>query len=112
MSTSCDKQGSFTCEIPCNRSEIIYIKTGVYNLHLYVTEGSKYELILPDYIAKPRGEEQNPFFIETELIPEVINNQHDVNNIIRAFDSEYNPVFNFVAERVFTNYKKEEIQQF
>ena len=37
----------------------------------------------PIMIAKPAGEEQNPFFIETELIPEVINNQADVNNLIR-----------------------------
>lgn len=108
---TCDEKRTFSCEIPCTGSEIIFIKAGIYNLHLYVTEGSRYELLFPDYVAKSLSEEQNPFFIETEIIPQVINNQHDINNLVRIFDSEYNPVFNLVAERVFRNYKKEEIQQ-
>jgi peroxiredoxin len=107
----CDEKGKFSYEVPCPGDAIIFIKTGIYNFHLYVAEGSGYELLLPDYASKSIGEEQNPFFIETELIPEVINNQSDVNNLIRIFDSEYNQVFNFVAECVFRNYKKDEIKQ-
>jgi hypothetical protein len=111
LSVKCNDKGSFTCDIPCDGRKVLHIKTGIYNLQLYVTDSSKYEILLPDYIAKEGSEEQNPFFIETELIPEVINNKQDLNNLIKAFDFQYNPVFNLVAERVFRNYKKEEIQQ-
>lgn len=111
LSITCDEKGSFSCEIPCNGSDVIFIRTGIYSLHLYVKDSSAYELLLPDYVAREVSEEQNPFFIETELIPAVINNKQDVNNLIMAFDSEYNTVFNVVAERVFRNYKKEEIQK-
>jgi hypothetical protein len=111
QSVTCNEKGSFSCEIPCPGSGIIFIKAGIYNLHLYITDSSRYELLFPDYVAKPGGEEQNPFFIETEFIPEVINNPEDVNNLIRIFDSDYNQVFNLVAERVFSNYNKEKIPQ-
>jgi hypothetical protein len=106
----CDDKGSFSCELDCRKSEYIYIKTGIYNLHLLISDSSEYELLLPDWIAKPGNEEQNPFFIETETIPEVVNNKDDINNLIGKFDSEYNPVFNLVADRVFKKYGKEEIE--
>ena len=111
LNITCDEKGTFSCEIPCNRNEIIYIKTGIYNLHLYITDSVRYDILLPDFVAKPGNEEQNPFFTETDLIPEVINNKLDVNNLIKAFDFDYNPIFNLVAERVFRNYKKNEIHQ-
>jgi hypothetical protein len=110
-SIKCDENGKFSYDLACSGNASILIKTGIYNFHLYVTEGSVYDLLLQDFVPKSASEEQNPFFIEAELIPVVVNNQKDVNNLIRIFDSEYNPVFNFVAERVFKNYKKEEIQQ-
>jgi hypothetical protein len=107
----CDESGKFSYDMACSGNAIIFIRAGIYNFHLYVTAGSGYELLLQDYVPKSASEEQNPFFIEAELVPEIINNQKDVNNFIRIFDSEYNPVFNFVAESVFRNYKKDEIQQ-
>jgi uncharacterized protein YeeX (DUF496 family) len=111
LTLSCDENGSFSTELPCNKSEIIFIKVGTFKFRLYVMQGSRYELLFPNYIAKSVSEEQNPFFMETELMPEVINNKQDVNNLIREFDSEYDPVFNFVADRVFRNYKNAEIQK-
>jgi len=106
---NCDKEGSFSCEVPCKGTELIFIKTGIFCFSLYATEGSKYKLRFQDFISKPGGEEQNPFFIETKLIPEVVNDTNDINNLIRIFDAEYDPVFNNVAERVSINYKKSEI---
>ena len=111
LSIICDEKGTFSCQIPWKENETIFIKTGIYNLYLYILDSTRYELLLPDWVAKPGSEEQNPFFIETELIPEVVNYKQDVNNLIRDFDNEYNPVFNLVAEHVFRNYKMDEIQQ-
>jgi peroxiredoxin len=108
---TCDENGAFSCTIPCRGTENIFIKTGIYKLHLYLREGSEYQLLLPEYIAKPAGEEQNPFYIETEAIPEVVNNQQDPNNLIRTFDMEYNLVFNLVADHVFKNYRVAEIEK-
>jgi hypothetical protein len=109
---NCDETGLFSCEVPCKGMEPVFIKTGIFCFSLYATEGTKYELRFPDFIPKPRGEEQNPFFIETKAIPEVINDPNDINNLIRLFDAEYNPIFNIVADRVFKNYKKSEIPGF
>jgi peroxiredoxin len=107
----CDENGKFSFGAACSGKATIFIRSGIFKFHLYVTEGAVYELSLPDNILRPAGEEQEPFFIETELIPEVINNPKDVNNLIGVFDAEYNPVFNFVAESVFRNYRKDEIQK-
>jgi peroxiredoxin len=111
LNITCDEKGTFSCAIPYSKNDIIYIKTGIFNLHFYLTDSVRYELNLPDFEAKPMNEEQNPFFTETDLIPEVVSNKQDVNNLIKAFDFDYNPIFNLVAERVFINYKKDEIQQ-
>lgn len=105
----CDEKGSFSFEVPCKARELIFIRTGIFCFTLYATEGSKYELRLPEFISKPGGEEQNPFFVEKSLIPEVVNDTNDINNLIRLFDSEYDPIFNDIAERVFRNFKKGEI---
>jgi hypothetical protein len=107
----CDGNGKFSYDQAITGRTTIFIRAGIYMFHLYVTEGTLYELSLPDYIPKTAAEEQDPFFIETEMIPEVINNQNDLNNLIRTFDSEYNPVFNFTAESVFRNYRKDEMKK-
>ena len=73
---------------------------------MFVSGGLKYEVLLRILFQSPEVEEQNPFFIETKLIPEVVNDPQDINNLIRIFDSDYNPIFNLIAERVFYNYKR------
>lgn len=107
----CDRDGKFSYDIAIAGRTTIFIRTGIYKFHLYVTEGTVYELSLPDFIPRTAAEEQEPFFIETEMIPGVINDQNDINNLIRIFDSHYNPVFNFAAESVFRNYRKDEMQK-
>jgi thiol-disulfide isomerase/thioredoxin len=107
----CGDDGSFSCVLPCNKSKLIFINAGIFKFRLYVTEGQSYELLFPNFVAKSGIEDQNPFFKETELMPEVINNKQGLNNLIRDFDSEYDPVFNFVADRVFRNYKNEDLQK-
>lgn len=109
LNINCDEKGSFSCKIPCEGTELVFIKTGIFCFSIYATEGSKYELHFPDFISKPRGEEQNPFFIETNLIPEIVNDSNDINNLIRIFDTEYDPVFNIIADKVFNNFKRSEI---
>jgi hypothetical protein len=110
-SVRCDGNEQFSVDLPCSGNEIIFIRTGIFIFHLYVKEGEVYELSLPDFIPRSESEELEPFFVETEMIPEVMNNPEDINNLIRNFDSEYNPVFNFVAESVFRNYRKDEVQK-
>jgi hypothetical protein len=109
LSETFNEKGSFSVQLPFSKPGIIFIKTGTFSFRLYVTETSRYELLFPNNIPKSGSEEMNPFFMETELIPEVINNKDDVNNLIRAFDSEYDPVFNLVAEQVIRSYKREDI---
>jgi hypothetical protein len=107
----CSKNGSFSCKLSCDKSQLIFINTGIFRFRLYIQEGSDYELLFPNYVAKTSSEDQNPFFRETELIPQVVNNKQDINNLIHDFDSEYDPVFNFVADRVFRNNRNEDLQK-
>ena len=109
FSITCDEKGSFSCDVICKGTELIFIKAGIFCFSINATEGSKYVLRLPDFVSKPRGEEQNPFFIETKIIPEVLNDSVDINNLIRIFDSGYDPVFNTIADIVFKNYRRSEI---
>jgi hypothetical protein len=110
LTVLCDEKGFFSAEVPCRKTDVIFIKVGTFIFHLYVTDSSKYVLLLPNNIAKSGNEELNPFFIETDIIP-VLVNKSDVNTLIGKFDSEYNPVFNFVADRVFRNNRNEDLQK-
>ncbi|MGB4292164.1 MAG: hypothetical protein WBJ37_04685 [Bacteroidales bacterium] len=105
----CNEKGEFQTEIPVKSSELVYIKSGVYRFLLLVREGHTYELKLPAYNPMPPEEENNPFFAGITVIPEVVNNPGDINNLIRTFDAEYNTVFNRVSERVDKDVRKDEI---
>jgi hypothetical protein len=104
-----DENDYFEFQIPLNDPAIVYIKSGIYSFSLFTEKGKNYDVQLPPFVPKPGLEDQNPFFRETELIPEILNDEQDLNNLIRSFDNEYNPIFNQVAGRVFINYKRTEI---
>jgi hypothetical protein len=105
-----DEKGYFSFSINIEEgTEIIFLKSGVYCFYLYTAPGKYYDILLPPYRPKPVSEDQNPFFRETEIIPVVVNDSSDVNNLIRKFDSVYNPVFNQVAERIFMKYGMKDI---
>jgi hypothetical protein len=104
-----DEKSSFSFRIISLKMETIFIKTGMYNFYLYVEPGKKYEVSLLPFIKNPDTKQENPFYEETRIIPDVINEHQDVNNLIRIFDSDFNPVFNEVANRIFLNFKREEI---
>jgi hypothetical protein len=109
LRTDCDTAGRFACEINVKPSEIIIIKTGIYSLSLYIDTISDLEIKLPDFKAKTDEDEQNTFFAETKAIPGVVNDPRNLNNLIRTFDSVYNPVFNSVANRVMYNIGRKDI---
>jgi len=106
---TCDNSGSFTVSVPVKGSGTIIIRAGVFTWYLYVTEGKEYTVRMADYIPMPAEEEQNPFFEEVKMIPEVVNDTADINNLIRKFDSEYDPAFNRIAGRVAFNVKRDDI---
>ncbi|MGQ9620444.1 MAG: TlpA family protein disulfide reductase [Bacteroidales bacterium] len=105
----CGEKGEFSAEIPLKGTSLISIKSGIYNFKLLVYEGKRLEVKLPPYIPMPPGAGSNPFVAERTVIPEVLSDTNDINNLMRVFDSEYNPVFNMVSERISKSVKKEEI---
>jgi hypothetical protein len=105
----CDTTGHFDCEADVKPSANIIITTGIYSLSLYIDTVSDLVIKLPDFIARTTEEEQNSFFAETKVIPEVVNKPYDLNNLVRNFDMEYNPVFNSVADRIMYKIRKNEI---
>jgi len=107
--TGCNENGEFSAEITVKDNAVIVIKSGIYRFMLLVREGLEYELKLPARDPVTPAEESNPFIPGITIIPEVANNPYDINNLIRAFDSQYNTVFNRVSERVEKGIKKDEI---
>lgn len=109
MRLTCDSSGVFSFLMPVRGSETVFIESGIYCFYLIVLEGNDYNLKLLDFKAKTEEDIQNPYFIETRVIPEVTSNPSDINNLIRQFDSEFDPIFNRVTDRVFYNVKRNEI---
>jgi peroxiredoxin len=109
MRIRCNENGSFSAEIPYDHPGVIYIKTGIFMFRVFLTGEPVYELQFPNYVPKAKAEEMNPFFHETELMPLVTNNKDDINNLIRDFDTDFDPIFIFVAERVMRNNRNEDI---
>lgn len=106
---NCDSEGHFECELSIRQSDLVIIKTGIYHLSLYIDTIRDLYIKLPDFIAKTAEEEQNSYFAATKSIPEVPGNRSNINNLISAFDSVYNPIFNRVADRVMYNVKRKDI---
>jgi hypothetical protein len=105
----CNREGEFSFTIPVKGTETIFINAGIFSFYIYASSGTVYELKLPDLIAKTSEDEQNSFFNPVKVIPEVVNQPGDINNLIRTFDAEFDPVFNRVADRVMYNVKLNEI---
>jgi hypothetical protein len=106
---TCDDKGNFSFTVPVNKNATIYLKAGVFTWYIYAKAGKEYRLKLGEFIAKPASEEQNPFFEEVRMIPEVVNDTSDINNLIRKFDAEYDKAFNMVTDRVVYNIKRSDI---
>jgi hypothetical protein len=83
LGISCDEKGSFSVELPCPKSEIIFIKAGTFKFRLYVTENSRYQLLFPNNVPKSESEEQNLFFIETVRMILTILSGFLIQNTIR-----------------------------
>lgn len=108
---TCDEKGSFSINVPVKGNGTIFIKSGIFTFYLYATEGRDYQVKLADFIPKPPAEEQNPFFEEVKILPEVVNDTTDINNLIRKFDEVYDPAFNRISDRVAYNTKRNDIPE-
>ncbi len=104
-----DSTGHFSSEVDLVPPATLVIKTGIYSLNLFVEKAGDIDISLPARKEKNADEEQNSFFAEAKLIPEIRNDRGSVNNLMRKFDSVYNDVFNRVADRIMYNTKKEDI---
>jgi hypothetical protein len=106
---TCDEEGSFSVIVSVKGTVTVFIRAGIYTFYLYATEGKEYFLKLADFIPKPAEEEQNPFFEEVKIMPEIVNDTADINNLIRKFDAEYDPAYNRIADRVAFNTRRSDI---
>jgi hypothetical protein len=109
--TDCDSSGRFSVQIPAVIPGTVVIKAGIFYMTLFVDSARDMELRLPDFEAKDEEERQNSFFQETRVVPEVLSDKGNINNLVRTFDLEYDPLFNRVADRIMYNTKKNDIPQ-
>lgn len=106
---SCDSAGYFSFETDATKEQTFVFKTGIFYLSLYSHGAGNIVLKLPDYVAKNEEEQQDSYFRETRMVPEVANDTTDINNLMRRFDKVYDPVFNRIADRIMYNTKKGDI---
>ena len=104
-----DDKGKISVSFDCYKPEQLVIKTGVYNLTLFIEQDKTYEISLPPFDKKTNDEELNPFFQESKLIAEVINDSTCLNNLIGVFENKFNLVFDTISARIFYNRSTNEI---
>ncbi len=110
-SVNCNGNGEFQAEIPVSETTFILFRCGSYRFSLIVREGKRYEVAVPAFACNSAEDENYLFGDESTLIPEVLNDSLDINNLIRIFDSEFNVVFNRVAERIDKRSGREKIPE-
>jgi hypothetical protein len=106
---TCDQEGRFSFELKVKGTETVIMEAGIFQIFFYATSGNEYQIKLPDLITKTAEEEQNSFFIPARIMPEVTNRHSDINNLLKRFDEEFNPVFNTIADRIMYNVKLNDI---
>jgi peroxiredoxin len=109
LNIKADSKGSVSFDVPCNQNEQLIIKTGIYKLDLFVERNKTYDIDLPSFRKMTNNEELNPFFQESELIPDVFNDSLCLNNFLSDFEEQFNSVYDSVSARVFFNRKTSEI---
>jgi hypothetical protein len=104
-----DDKSHISVDIDCNGTKQLIIKTGIYSFILFVEGSKSYNLSMPRFEKKTDEEETDPFFQESKLIPEVINDTGCLNNLISDFEAQFNSVYDSVSARIFYNRKTNEI---
>ena len=107
-----DSNGHFSADLNITETTYVYAKPGIYLLYLFVEPGKNYEVIMPDYKAKTRGDLLNPFFE-----PENVHlgtkefNESDLNIQIRMFLNAYIPYYNKHLDKVFTTQEFDQLDK-
>lgn len=106
----CDSAGKFSFEIPsAERYTTLYLKTGAYLFKLLVSAGKEYRVSLPPYAPLKPEDAGNPFFSPATVVPFVVNDTTDINNLTGRFDKIYFGAMTGVSERVANKTKLNEI---
>ncbi len=108
---SCNRDDEFYAEIPVKDTAFISFRYGCCRFDLIVREGKNYVVNIPSNACNEGNCDNSRFDNNNSMIPEVLNDSLDINNLIRIFDAEFNPVFNQVAERIEKRAGKEKIPQ-
>lgn len=84
------EDGSFRLSFPLDQTKLIAIPLGIYECILYVEPHSRYQVILPPYQPKTKGDLFNPFFAPVQTYLGIKNiDSTDVNLQIAAFNDQY-----------------------
>lgn len=94
--------GSFSTEIHFKETTQLFLKSGIYNMYLYVEPDKNYKVILPEFQPLTQEKKLNPYFkpVDVHLTTENFD-EHDLNMQIRMFMDAYQPYYNKHLNKVF-----------
>lgn len=105
-----DKEGKFDAQFLLQETKQVFIHLGVYKMYLFAQPNGNYDVILPTKRAKTQADLLNPYFEEIELMFGIKNyKESDLNFLIRAFDSSFDPYLSTFALNVYAKQKPEEL---
>jgi peroxiredoxin len=98
-----NRNGDFICVLSLNEPRKIFANLDIYYCYLYVEPDLTYEIKLPAKEKKTKAQLLNPYFKAKEIHLGVVNyDEKELNYLIRTFDDMYDPAFNALAFKVYT----------
>lgn len=113
-----DAKGDFSLTIDISQPTFVFMHQGIFFVYLYAEPGMNYTVKLPPNTPKKADEQLNPFFEESRVHLLVLKatsinssrsypEKEELNYLVRAFDSKYDPV---AADYAIRAYGKRDIQ--
>lgn len=85
-----DSLGNFTLSFQIKQTQLIEINLGIYKTIMYAEVGKNYEVALPPFQPKTKGDLLNPYFKPVEIYLGVKNaDSLDLNFLIADFNDQY-----------------------
>jgi peroxiredoxin len=108
-----DSKGDFTLTFDVSEPTFVFMHQGIFFVYLYAEPGMDYTVKLPPATPKKQEERLNPFFEEERVHllllkaspsekKDAFSEKTELNNLIRQFDSQYDPIATNYAIRVYS----------
>ncbi len=90
-----DSKGHFEGEVEVEEVTQVFLELGRYRAHLFVEPNGDYQVVLPDYEARPDADRFNPFYQSENILLGIANQPaKNLNQALSRLDDEYEYLYN------------------